>query len=155
MAVAFRFPSILAPVDQEVSRPKLTLVANEDRKYLRTFIVLAALIGSMFMVVTLRTKLADQQMKIDKLNYDISRARQHFDQLRADRARLQSPEQLIAQARVMGMVPSLGVKVISVPPSVAAEVAATVGKVDADVVAPAQTPLDEFGHYKANVASTP
>ena len=155
MAVAFRFPSILVSGESQETRPKLTLVANEQKRYFRAFVLVATLIGAMFMVVTLRTKLADQQMKIDKLNYDISRARQHFDQLRADRARLQSPEQLIAQARVMGMVPSRGVKVVSVPAAVAAEVAATVGKVDADVVAPVQTPLDEFGHYKAKVASTP
>lgn len=154
MAVAFRFPSILVP-GEETSRPKLTLVATEERKYVRAFVALAIFISSLFMVVALRATLADQQMKIDKLNYDISRARQHFDQLRADRARLQSPEQLTAQARVMGMVPSRGVRVISVPASVAAEVAATVGKVDADVVAPTQSPLDEFGYYKAKVAQNP
>lgn len=154
MAVAFRFPSILVTAE-ESTRPKLTLVANEERKYVRAFVALAIFISSLFMVVALRATLADQQMKIDKLNYDISRARQHFDHLRADRARLQSPEQLTAQARVMGMVPSRGVRVISVPASVAAEVAATVGKVDADVVAPTQSPLDEFGYYKAKVAQNP
>ena len=38
---------------------------------------------------------------------------------------------------------------------VAAEVAATVGKVDSDVVAHTESPLDEFGRMKAVVVGSP
>jgi hypothetical protein len=109
----------------------------------------------MGLVVALRAHMAQQQMKMDKLNYDISRAREHFDTLRAERASLQSPEVLTEQARIMGMVPSLGVTIVGIPAAVAAEVAATVGKVDPDVVAADESPLDEFGRLKKTVVGAP
>jgi hypothetical protein len=109
----------------------------------------------MGLVVAVRAHMAQQQMKIDKLNYDISRAREHFDTLRAERASLQSPEVLTEQARAMGMVPSQGVTIVNVPAGIAAEVAATVGKVDADVVATSESPLDKFGRLKKTVEGAP
>jgi hypothetical protein len=109
----------------------------------------------MGLVVAVRAHMAQQQMKMDKLNYDISRAREHFDTLRAQRASLQSPEVLTEQARAMGMVPSQGVTIVNIPAAIAAEVAATVGKVDADVVAADESPLDEFGRLKKTVVGAP
>jgi hypothetical protein len=109
----------------------------------------------MGLVVSLRAHMAQQQLRIDRLNYDISRARIHFDSLRAERASLQSPQFLISRAREMGMVPSLGSRVVEVPVSVAADVAANVGKIDADVVGSPETPLDEFGRLKPAVVGAP
>jgi hypothetical protein len=99
--------------------------------------------------------MAQQQMKIDRLNYDISRAREYFDSLRAERASLQSPEILTKQAHAMGMVPSLGTTIVNIPSGIAAEVAATVGNVDADVIAASESPLDEFGRLKKTVVGAP
>lgn len=154
MAVAFRFPSVLAPRHED-SRPRLTVVPKEDRRYVVLAVGAASVLLAMGLVVAVRAHMAQQQMKMDKLNYDISRAREHFDTLRAQRASLQSPEVLTEQARIMGMVPSLGVTIVNVPPAIAAEVAATVGKVDADVVAADESPLDEFGRLKKTVVGAP
>jgi cell division protein FtsL len=154
MAVAFRFPSVLAPRHED-SRPRLTVVPKEDRRYLVLAIGAASVLLAMGLVVAVRAHMAQQQMKMDKLNYDISRAREHFDTLRAQRASLQSPEVLTEQARAMGMVPSQGVTIVNVPAVIAAEVAATVGKVDADVVAADESPLDEFGRLKKTVVGAP
>jgi cell division protein FtsL len=154
MAVAFRFPSVLAPRFDE-SRPRLTVVPKEERRYVVLAVAVATLLVAMGMVVALRAHMAQQQMKIDKLNYDISRAREHFDSLRADRASLQSPEVLTAKAREMGMVPSLGTIIVNIPAGIAAEVAATVGKVDSDVIAATESPLDEFGRLKKTVVGAP
>jgi hypothetical protein len=99
--------------------------------------------------------MAQQEMRLDKLNYDITRARAHFETLRAERANLQSPGQLMNQASLMGLVPSLPIRMVGIPAAVAAEVAATVGKVDSDVVAHTESPLDEFGRMKAVVVGTP
>jgi hypothetical protein len=52
-------------------------------------------------------------------------------------------------------VPSLGSRVVEVPVSVAADVAANVGKIDADVVGSPETPLDEFGRLKPAVVGAP
>lgn len=157
MAVAFRFPSILSSREDEqvVSRPVLTLVPTTERRYVRVLVFFVGVVVAMGMVVALRVHMAQQQLKIDRLNYDITRARIHFDSLRAQRASLQSPEELIARAREMGMVPSVGSRIVEVPASVAADVAANVGKIDADVVGGVETPLDEFGRLKPAVVGAP
>lgn len=157
MALAVKFPSMLSPEerDERLDRPALTLVAPARRRYVKVLAVIAPLLVVMCGVVALRAHMAQQQLRIDRLNYDISRARQHFDSLRAERASLQSPEVLIDRARQMGMVPSVGVRVVEIPASVAAEVAATVGKIDADVATGAESPLDEFGRLKPAVVGAP
>lgn len=155
MAVAVKLPAVLAPREGRDNRPKLVLVPQSDRRYLRVFTVVAIVVVVMFCIVALRAHMAQQEMRLDKLNYDITRARAHFETLRAERANLQSPGQLMNQASLMGLVPSLGIRMVGIPASVAAEVAATVGKVDSDVAAHTESPLDEFGRLKAAVVGTP
>lgn len=133
------------------SVPTLTLIEGGQRRYLAFMVAAIAMASLMFVVVAGRAHMAEQQLRLDKLNSDIRRARNHFDQLRAERADLLSPENLIAQARAMGMVPSLGNRVVAVSPEVAAEVAATVGKIDDDIANRISSPLDEFGRIKATV----
>lgn len=155
MALAFRIPSVFVPKEESGERVKLTVVQRPEGVYVRVFVFVATVVVVMGLVVALRAHMAHQQMRIDSLNYDITRARQHYDTLRAERATLQSPEKLIASARAMGMVPSLSTRIIDIPASIAAEVAATVGKVDADVVAAQESPLDEFGRLKPSVVGSP
>lgn len=155
VALAFRLPSVFVPKDDTDERVKLTVVPRPEGVYVRVFAFVAAVVVVMGLVVALRAHMAQQQMKIDSLNYDITRARQHYDTLRAERAALQSPESLIANARAMGMVPSISTRIIDIPASIAAEVAATVGKVDADVATAKESPLDEFGRLKPSVVGSP
>ena len=155
MAVAVKLSALLAPREDRDDRPKLVLVPQSDRRYLRVFTVVALLVVVMFSIVSLRAHMAQQEMRLDKLNYDITRARAHFETLRAERANLQSHGQLMNQAGLMGLGPSLGIRMVGIPAAVAAEVAATVGKVDSDVVAHTESPLDEFGRMKAVVVGTP
>lgn len=154
MAVAFRLPAVLAPRENGERSP-LSLVPQSERRYWRVFAFIGGLLVAMGCVVALQADMANRQMKIDSLNYDISRARLHYDTLRAERASLQSPEKLIESARAMGMVPSLSTRIVDIPASIAAEVAATVGKVDADVVAANESQLDEFGRLKTVVVGAP
>lgn len=154
MAVAFRLPAVLAPRENGERSP-LSLVPQSERRYWRVFVFIGGLLVAMGCVVALQADMANRQMKIDSLNYDISRARLHYDTLRAERAALQSPEKLIESARAMGMVPSQSTRIVDIPASIAAEVAATVGKVDADVVATTESQLDEFGRLKTVVVGAP
>lgn len=157
MAVTFRIPSLLTPREHHETRqrPTLTLVPRSERRFVRVFVLFTVVVFAMGLVVSLRVHMAQQQLRIDRLNYDISRARQHFDSLRAERASMQSPEFLISRAREMGMVPSVGSRIVEVPASVAADVAANVGKIDADVVGSSETPFDEFGRLKPAVVGAP
>lgn len=154
MAVVFRLPSALAPRETR-DRTPLSVVPQTESIYVRVFFVLAGIVVAMGLVVALRVQMANQQMQIDSLNYDISRARLHFDTLRAERATLQSPEKLITSAQSMGMVPSVSTRIIDIPASIAAEVAATVGKVDTDVASATESQLDEFGRLKVAVVGAP
>ena len=79
------------------------------------------------------------------------RARAHYDELRAERALLQSPSVLLEKARSFGMVPAVGMKVVEIPAEVAAEVAASVGKIDADIASTTESKLDDFGRIKRQV----
>jgi cell division protein FtsL len=155
MAVAIKFPAVLSPREDRGNQPKLVLVPQSERRYVRVFTVMTVVVVAMFCIVSLRAYMAQQEMRLDKLNYDITRARAHFETLRAERANLQSPGQLMNQASRMGLVPSFPIRIVGIPAAVAAEVAATVGKVDSDVVAHTESPLDEFGRMKAVVVGTP
>ena len=106
-------------------------------------------------VVALRTYMAQQQMRLDTITRDIKRSRNYFDELRATRAELQSPSVLLQKARIIGMVPVWGTKVLEIPADIAAEVAATVGKVDIDVAVGGESALKEFGKVKAQIGNTP
>lgn len=154
MAVAFRLPS-LTPRPASTERPRLVIVENTERRYLKIFSLVAVVAFVLMAVVILRVHMAQQQMRLDRLNYDISRARLHFDELRAERASLQSPENLIAEAKKIGLLPGRSTRIVDIPPAIAAEVAATVGKVDEDVVKEQETALDEFGRLKATVVNVP
>lgn len=137
----------------EADRPVLTVIEGGQRRYAKAMATATGVAVLMFCVVVGRAHMAEQQMRLDRLNSDVRRARIHFDELRAARAELQSPDVLLTQARAMGMVPSVGNKVVSVPPEVAAAVAGTVGKVDADIADSVESPLDEFGRIKASVGA--
>jgi cell division protein FtsL len=155
MAVAIKFPTVLSPREDRGNQPKLVLVPQSERRYVRIFTVMTVVVVAMFCIVSLRAYMAQQEMRLDKLNYDITRARAHFETLRAERANLQSPGQLMNQASRMGLVPSFPIRIVGIPAAVAAEVAATVGKVDSDVIAHTESPLDEFGRMKVVVVGSP
>ena len=93
MAVAMKFAAVLAPREDRVSRPKLVLVPQSERRYFRV-ITTVVLVGILMLgIVSLRAYMAQQEMHLDKLNYDITRARAHFETLRAERANLQRRQQ--------------------------------------------------------------
>jgi hypothetical protein len=49
----------------------------------------------------------------------------------------------------------MATKTVNIPASIAAEVAATVGKIDADMTTHSESPLDKFGRLKAVVVGNP
>ena len=153
MALAFRQPFGLEQ-PEKISKPSLTVVPRTRMYVSRAMAVIIILTVSLGGVVALRTYMAQQQMRLDTISRDIERSRNYFDELRAARAELQSPSVLLQKARIIGMVPVWGTKVLEIPADVAAEVAATVGKVDVDVAIGAGSPLEEFGKVKAKTGST-
>ena len=135
MAVALRTDvARRVQVKEVVDRPELSLVPAAQRRTVgRVITAVILFFGLMFAVVALRAYMAQEQMRLDELNRDIMRARAHYDELRAERAMLQSPSVLLEKARSFGMVPAVGMKVVEIPADIAAEVAASVGKIDEDI----------------------
>lgn len=140
-----------APAGRDAERPVLVLVPRARGRSLGVVTVIAIFGAVLFGVVALQTHMAQQQVRLDKINSDIARARRHFETLRAERAELQSPTHLIARANEFGMVPGVSVRPVEIPAAIAAEVAANVGKIDDDVASSAESPLDEFGRLKPAV----
>ena len=151
MAFALRIPNVL-PLRE---RAELTLVERPRRTGARAFALGVVVVGSMFAATALQTHMAERQMRIDKLNSDIMRARNNFDRLRAERARFQSPAYLTERATALGLVPSMETKMVPVPADIAVEVASGMGKVDSDVVASKESPLDQFGKMKRTAGDAP
>ncbi|MFM7263501.1 MAG: hypothetical protein ACKO1X_07110 [Acidimicrobiales bacterium] len=149
MALAERLIPVLVPD----GTPDLQLVPRRNRRSVRISTVVAVVIGSLFAVVLLRTHMAQQQLRLDRLNVDIVRARNNFDRLRAERARFQSPAYLNERARAMGMVQGLDTNMVNIPTDIAVLVASGVGKVDSDVKSDRTTHLDEFGRMKRTVTA--
>lgn len=160
MAVALEKPRSgskprVAPKKSRGERPNLVVVEQQKRRVSRSALVIVGLVAAMFAVVSLRIFMAQQQVKLDKLNQDVTKARQYFDQLRAERANLQSPSVLMEQAKAIGMEPAVKTKIVAVSPEAAAAVAATVGKIDSDLLGPGNSPLVQFGEVKSRVGRTP
>ncbi len=151
MALALRLASVLP--DRDGTR--LTLVPARTRRLPLPIVMTCLVIISMFAVVTLTTHMASQQMRIDRLNTDIIRARNNYDKLRAERARFQSPQYLTDRAKSMGMVPGTQTRMVEVPVDAAVLVATGVGKVDSDVADSRESPLDEFGRMKRTGGAAP
>jgi len=151
MAFALRLPNVL-PLRERAS---LTLVERPRRTGAKAFGIALVLVGSLFVVTAMQTQMAERQMRIDRLNSDIIRARNNFDKLRAERARYQSPAYLTERAAALGLVPSTETKMVPVSSAIAVEVASGMGKVDSDVVASKASPLDQFGKMKRTVGDAP
>jgi len=151
MAFALRLPNVL-PLRE---RAELTLVERPRRTGAKAFGFALVVVGSLFLVTAMKTQMAERQMRIDRLNSDIIRARNNFDKLRAERARYQSPAYLTERAAALGLVPSTETKMVPVSSAIAVEVASGMGKVDSDVVASKASPLDQFGKMKRTVGDAP
>ncbi len=154
VAIAFRQPfGLEQPV--KTTKPSLTIVPKTRKYASRTIVVIFLITTFLCGVVALRTYMAQQQMRLDTITSDIESSRDYFDELRATKAELESPSVLLQKARNIGMVPVWGTKVLEIPALVAAEVAATVGKVDIDVAAGGGSALEEFGKVKAKTGTAP
>lgn len=158
MAVVFKLPSLVVDrneTDRAERRPILVLVQGGKSRGAGIVATLVTVALTLLLVVAVQAQMAQRQMELDRINSDITRARRHFETLRAERAELQSPTHLIARANQIGLVPGMTVRVVEIPSDVAAEVVATTGKIDDDVADSPESPLDRFSRLKPAVVGGP
>ena len=141
-----------APVQ---SRPRLVVVERGSRLVWVISLSALGLCFLLFFAAMLRTELAKQQLKLDGLNKSVVMARDHYSDLRHERAFLESPSRVSSEAAKLGMKPAGAAKFIAVDPDIVATVLASTGDLTEHVAEKATTPFDEFGHIKSEVGSNP
>ena len=87
-------------------------------------------------VVVFQTIIAEQQLRLDKISTDVRLARQHYDELRQQRAELRAPDYLRTQAMLLGMSQGFASKFAAVPADVVAIVLASTGAMDQSIAEP-------------------
>ena len=141
---------VTRPVTRPVSRPKnrrnsqrntakpqLRVVQPVARsKFSKVTLVIFALTSVLAFIVIFQTVIAEQQLQLDKVSTDVRLARQHYNELRQQRAELRSPDYLRAQAIILGMWPGSGAKFEEIPADVVTMVLASTGDMDDSIALP-------------------
>ena len=149
-----RVAPALRPSSQ-VERPRLVVVQRGGRVVGVVTAVAAVLCALLFFAALLRTELAKQQMHLDGLNRSVVMARDHYSDLRHERAFLESPGRLSSEAAKLGMKPAGNARFVPVDADILATVLASTGDLMDRVADEATSPLDEFGRIKSEVDGAP
>ena len=152
MAMPLRNES-LQPLDQEVAspsrRPQLTLIRTGNAIAARRALALIGALCLAFIgIVAFEANIASGQMELDKLNKTVSMARDHYEELRQERAMLHAPDVLRTAAEKSMMLLAPAIKFLTVEKSVVAVVDEAISGMDSRFADPPSSTLDEFGHIK-------
>jgi cell division protein FtsL len=132
------------------TRPDLRVVPRRRAAANAALLLLVVIVALMLATVVLHTRLTERQLKIDRLEQDVTEARERFDVLRRQRAELRSPTRLAMESAELGMVPAPSGDFVTVDGRTLAEVIAAAGTVDDITHAVDPTdPLDQFRRVKA------
>ncbi len=122
---------------QNNAKPQLRVVQPVTRsKFSKITLVIFALASVLTFIVIFQTVIAEQQLQLDKVSTDVRLARQHYNELRQQRAELRSPDYLRAQAIILGMWPGSGAKFEEIPADVVTMVLASTGDMDDSIALP-------------------
>lgn len=139
-------------------RPSLTVVPRRRRwpalvGALAWTIVFLGLLGA----AVFHTQLAERQLRLDRLDRQVSAERERFDELRYERAELRSPFRLADAASALGMYRGEASTFTAVTPEAVARQLAAAGPIgDNAVRIVIQTdPLDQFRAVKSVTEGEP
>ena len=130
------------PVTRQVRRrkahpPELRVVKPVTKsKFSKATMLIVVLTSVLAFIVIFQTVIAEQQLRLDRVSTDVRLARQHYNELRQQRAELRAPDYLRAQAIILGMWPGSGAKFEDVPAEVVTMVLAATGEMDAAIAKP-------------------
>ncbi len=93
-------------VDAPRPAPTRLSVVPRRRPAVGWFVVLGGLVFALLLGVTVfQTRLAQNQLELDRVERAVDAERERFDELRLQRAELRSPAYLAAAAASIGMIP--------------------------------------------------
>lgn len=118
------------PISGPVKRPELRIMPK-PRAAANAVIVLVGLIAVLMLAaVVLHTRLAERQLEIDRLEQEVTEARERFDVLRQQRAELRSPNRLALASAELGMHAAPRTDFLEVDGITLAEVLVAAGRPD-------------------------
>lgn len=115
---------IVAP---ERVRPQLRIVPPRKRAIRVGSVVFAALFLTLLCITVFQTQLAERQIGVERINREIEIARERFDTLRKENARLSSPDVITAEAKALGMSQGTPQKAVATDADAVAEATAAFG----------------------------
>jgi cell division protein FtsL len=122
---------------RNTAQPQLRVVQPVTRsKFSKVTLVIVTLASLFGFIVIFQTVIAEQQLKLDRVSTDVRLARQHYNELRQQRAELRAPDYLRAQAIMLGMWPGSGAKFEEIPAEVVTMVLASTGEMDDSIALP-------------------
>ena len=145
---------VTRPITRQVSRPVTRPVNRQSRsrnnpkpqlrvvqpvtrsKFSKVTLVIVTLASLFGFIVIFQTVIAEQQLRLDRVSTDVRLARQHYNELRQQRAELRAPDYLRAQAIMLGMWPGSGAKFEEIPAEVVTMVLASTGEMDDSIALP-------------------
>ena len=118
-------------------KPQLRVIQPVTRsKFSKVTLVIVTLASLFGFIVIFQTVIAEQQLRLDRVSTDVRLARQHYNELRQQRAELRAPDYLRAQAIMLGMWPGSGAKFEEIPAEVVTMVLASTGEMDDSIALP-------------------
>lgn len=163
-AAAARPKPVPAPTRKRV-RPRRSSIARavnhrDASSASRRFVKIGAsllfvLVAIMMAVVVAQTRIAENQMRIDRIEDDIAAERDRYNSLRLERSTLREPARLVIEARALGMQPGIGIDFTTVEPMTIAAVLVATGGVDPELLDDSDDPLREYGEFKSILGGQP
>jgi hypothetical protein len=148
--------------DRDASRrsvtaaPTLVVVPRRRRAAWFATVLSVVVVGLMLAAAVLHTRLAERQLRIDRLEQAVVVQRERFDVLRQHRAELRSPSRLASEAQRLGMQPAAVSEFATIDPmTVAIAIAAAGALPSREAEIRALEPLDQFRLVKEVGAGAP
>ncbi|MGD9702076.1 MAG: hypothetical protein AB7Q42_06780 [Acidimicrobiia bacterium] len=108
-------------------RPELVVVPRSRRTVRFAALTFTIVFALMLALTVFQTRLAENQLDIDRAEEGVDIARARFSELRKENASLRSPERIAAEAAKLGLVPGRSSAFIVVDPAVVQMVAVAAG----------------------------
>lgn len=138
-----------------VVKPRLELVPRRRRAAGIIAASCIVLFGLLLGAVAFQTRIAQNQLALDKTERAVRDARERYDILRRQRSQLRSPARLAVEAARLGMQPAENGEFMTVDPDVVASVAASASGLPEQASADHATSLEQFGEVKSVTEGAP
>jgi cell division protein FtsL len=148
-------PMVRLTAGVQVGPPLPLVVVPRRRRAARLIAVgFAVVFSAMLVAAAFQTQLARRQVDLDKVDRAIREANEQYNDLRAQRSELRSPERLATEAQALGMRPGESSEFVAIDPQIIALVQVWAGGVF-DANAATVDPLDEYSQVKQIAGSAP